>query len=1360
MKTQLRALRLLSLNVNGLNCLVKRQALFAAVLQKGFDVVLLQETHHESESEGLSWAEAGAWPHKSWSGPSFWSHGTSSSRGVAVLVREGGLAENPVCTHNSSDGRICSVTFQFLGKTHTVINVYAPSNDTEHKKRFFLQDLLPCLPAHNCRVLVGGDFNCIGSGLDCTQGSAASRVGGFEGGLQVVTHQHNLLDVWRAQHGKRSGFTHKSTAGTWARLDRWYSSQDLATWAVAQRRPVVGLPGDHLGVQLELRPPQPSFRGPSSWTFSNSLLSQAGFKQSVRQRASSVLDSPLSCFEDSHSKRWEHLKNVLRLFSRDWQSRVAREEQTARRVCSEAATRAYARWEGNPDCPAALEAFQEAQSALQEHSSKQASRAALHAGLVDQHWGERSSAYFWLAAKIREAQTSFPAIRASTADTAFPLNSSAACEKACNIVADFYSGDTPDGLYRKRETDSLAQAELLECLDCVLSREARELAESTANGRISLAELTAALEASARGSAPGLDGLTYEFFREFWDLLGPALAAMLDETFSDPEAALPASLTEGRITLLHKQGKDKTLPDSYRPITLLNVDYKLTARVIARRLGPALNTVVDPTQTAFLPDRWIGDNVSAHLEEMNYLEEAGEPGVVVFLDFEKAFDRVDRDFTAACLARLGFGPHLQRWVSLLHTNTRALVNVNGHHTRRFPIRCGVFQGSPLSPLLYVATTQPMSAHARAQGRRGLVQAISLPDGSPAPLLHLHADDTSLHTRTRAGAAHLLDTTVKLHCLASAAQLQRCKSQGLEVGGSSSGVDATTGIAFIGPGEFVKHLGIVHSHDREADAERMYKGLLQRLESRIHLWCIRNLSLVGRVYVAKQVLVSMLTYLAGFVSPPAAQQRHLLNLVYTFIAKNRCADPDTPSPSSMFPRRAVACLPESEGGLGMTDVLVQIASLQAKLVARWLEPARLPWKAFFDQWVFRSPEWLRAHPAVPARRHDKWRLGRFLPFSAYPLRALQVPRRVLAHLTAHASLKSHRLSPAQHLHLTDCLTERLFYNKQITDAEGKSLQGVSWEMWVQEGVVSLGAWKDHSRLHRQHLPRWEVLLSALPARFKEALLSPVAFQWYMGAPCPMSRQPVVLRVTEGLVEQFCVLPSGKLETKGLCRHPVELPQASQAAVVMEWDETRPHRGQGTYELSPQGVPFLLGPLSSVTFIPALWGRGTFPAHTYVVKQATRRRLQLNALTDKKLLLQPGQALRPKIWSKDPSSPLDALTQLEAHWAGAAAAGVPRRTELLPAIFLPSAPRRPPRDRSQASQAAPHTAVPATSSSLARPADEQDTAESHAPPDPAVTQVWRELCQPDIYRPHGVEDLARLTHGRGLPLSRIQARSRTL
>ena len=97
-------------------------------------------------------------------------------------------------------------------------------------------------------------------------------------------------------------------------------------------------------------------------------------------------------------------------------------------------------------------------------------------------------------------------------------------------------------------------------------------------------------------------------------------------------------MSQGVITLLYKGKGSKALLDSYRPITLLNSDYKLLAKALATRFGPALQHVVDPTQTAFVPGRWIGDNVLCHLEEVEYLQQTGQPGCMVFLDFSTAYD--------------------------------------------------------------------------------------------------------------------------------------------------------------------------------------------------------------------------------------------------------------------------------------------------------------------------------------------------------------------------------------------------------------------------------------------------------------------------------------------------------------------------------------------------------------------------------------------------------------------------------------------------------------------------------------------------------------------------------------------------
>ena len=1155
MKPRPKPLSLLSLNVNGLNSRDKRASLFFLLKRRRYDVVLLQETHHETEEVGLGWAKEMVGAERAWPGESFWSHGTHQARGVAILVREGSPITEPTLLHSGTDGRICAISIIYLGKKFSLFNVYAPSgSDVLQKRDFFCNALLPCLPAHRQRLLIGGDFNCVESGLDCSSGLGGSRLGGFEGGLQEVVQECDLVDIWRLQQGTRKGFTHTCTTGlSNARLDRWYVSEDLPQWVDAPRRPVLGLPGDHLGVRLELRAPSPSPRGPGAWTLPLSLLCSDEYKEDIRNLIQAALSQPLAEAQP-HCTRYIAIKNKIYVQSRLWSTKHAQREAAGRRALESRAEAALARCEASPTCLTALAEFQEEHADLQACLRERAAGAALRAGLVNQHYGERSTHWFYQQAQIREAQTSFPAIRASTAEPALPLDTPAACSIACEVVADYFAGDRPHGLYSLRPTSVPAQQELLASVDCVLTQDAREGAEGPNEGLVGLEELTQALTSSDRGRVPGLDGLPYEFYLEFWDLLGPLLVALLEEVFQDPEARLPADLTKGRISLLHKPGKDRTLPESYRPITLLNVDYKLLAKAVSRRLGPALNTVVDDTQTAFLPERWIGDNVSAHLEEMDYLREVGEPGVIVFLDFEKAFDRVDRAWLGLCLSRLGFGPHMQRWVMLLHANTSARITVNGYFTRTFPILSGVFQGSPLSPLLYVASTQPMSAHARALSRRGGVEAISMPDGRPAPLMHLHADDTSLHTRTLAGLEQLMATTLHLHCQATSARLQPAKCQGLQLGVPIpfSGIHAPTSVPFVGPGQSIKHLGILHGHDGSGEAGHMYEGLLKRMRSRVGVWCQRNLSQVGRVHVAKQVLVSMLTYLAGFIPPPPAHLSQLLALVHTFIASNRLADPSEAVRCSLYPRRAVCMLPEKAGGLGMPNILAHINSLQAKLVSRWLEPERLTWKCFFDQWLLRSKDWMDAHPGVPMRRHDRWGLGRFLPFSTYSLDRLQVPGRIKEYLRAHASLQSHRLSPSSQLLLPDCLTERLFYNRQITDGAGKALAGREWQPWAEAGVVSLWGLRQHRQLGRPALPGWEVLHASLPAHFQAALTQPVHFQWYLQPSSEASALQTVVQCTEGQAMVFRIEPSGRLSEQVPQPEVAPVLQSSwMPAVVLPW-----------------------------------------------------------------------------------------------------------------------------------------------------------------------------------------------------------------
>ena len=474
---------------------------------------------------------------------------------------------------------------------------------------------------------------------------------------------------------------------------------------------------------------------------------------------------------------------------------------------------------------------------------------------------------------------------------------------------------------------------------------------------------------------------------------------------------------------------------------------KLAARALASRLGPLLNHVVDATQTGFLPKRWVGDNVLAHLEEISYLQETQEPGVMVFLDFEKAFDRLDRAWIERCMAAVGFGPGAQRWVHILHSGTTARVAYNGWHTDAFPVRSGVFQGSPLSPLLFVLATQPMAAHARRLALQQAFQPIRLPSGDPAPVMHQHADDTSIHARSPRDAQIILDTSVDLHCAATGSKLQRGKSQGLGLGSFShlAGPDAATGVTFAEQGESVKHLGIPLTKDPAAAATALYTAIVQKVELRIARWSGFRLSMLGRAYVAKQVLASMVVYHATFIPVPEHLLIRLCRALHTFVAANRPVIGGTQAP--LFPGRDACFRAEKDGGISLVDIRSQISALQAKVIGRLLEPQQLAWKAFFDFWFYRNPAWLAAQgqAELTARHQHIWQLGRFLPFSTFDASRLQAPPRVRNYVESYQQLQPHRLTLPHSLSYHAAMSEPLFFNRQIRDADSLPF---AWEDWAR------------------------------------------------------------------------------------------------------------------------------------------------------------------------------------------------------------------------------------------------------------------------------------------------------------------------
>ena len=173
-------------------------------------------------------------------------------------------------------------------------------------------------------------------------------------------------------------------------------------------------------------------------------------------------------------------------------------------------------------------------------------------------------------------------------------------------------------------------------------------------GLLSKDECLAFLKQMAKGKSPGSDGLPAEFYLAFWEILGQELVESLNCAFECGE--LTISQRRGIITLLPKKDKDKTVLDNWRPILLLNTDYKIATRAIALRMSKVLPDIIHSDQTGYVKKRFIGQNIRLiSLDVIERYQDSKIPGIALILDFKKAFDSIEWSFLFKALETFGFG---------------------------------------------------------------------------------------------------------------------------------------------------------------------------------------------------------------------------------------------------------------------------------------------------------------------------------------------------------------------------------------------------------------------------------------------------------------------------------------------------------------------------------------------------------------------------------------------------------------------------------------------------------------------------------------------------------------------------------
>ena len=245
------------------------------------------------------------------------------------------------------------------------------------------------------------------------------------------------------------------------------------------------------------------------------------------------------------------------------------------------------------------------------------------------------------------------------------------------------------------------------------------------------------------------------------------------------------------IIVLYKKN-DKLDTKNWRPISLLNVDYKIATRAISGRLLGVMGSIIGPDQTCGVRGRSISENLFTIRDLLEYVERENLPLALLSLDQEKAFDRVDWGFLHRVLETFNFGPDFMNWVKLFYTDIESAVVINGWTSSFFRPSRDVRQGCPLSPLLYVLSIEVLAECIHKSQR---ITGVTIPHSMDPCKCSGYADDTTVAVTSDSSIEETFNVYNKFE-RPSGARLNRGKSKGMWAGSWKDRQDTPYGLQWV------------------------------------------------------------------------------------------------------------------------------------------------------------------------------------------------------------------------------------------------------------------------------------------------------------------------------------------------------------------------------------------------------------------------------------------------------------------------------------------------------------------------------------------------------------------------------------
>nr|GEW34835.1 RNA-directed DNA polymerase, eukaryota [Tanacetum cinerariifolium] len=316
------------------------------------------------------------------------------------------------------------------------------------------------------------------------------------------------------------------------------------------------------------------------------------------------------------------------------------------------------------------------------------------------------------------------------------------------------------------------------------------------------------------------------------------------------------------VALIPKINDPRFVSD-YRPISLIGSLYKVVTKVLATRLSLVIWDLISDVQTTFLPNRQIIDEPFIINELLSWCNHYKQQAMLFKVDFSKAYDSVRWDYLDDVLRF--FGSKWFSWISGSLISGMASILVNGSLTSEFQFHCGLKQGDPLDPYLFILIMESLHLSFSRVVDAGLFKGIRI--GSSLMISHLFYVDDAVFIGEGSDNNHTRIMHI-FHCfsLSSGLRINILKSHLLGVSVPRDIVNnAATILGCLVMMTPFKYLGVMVGGNMSL--VKAWDQVIGKLNSRLSKWKRNTLSIGGQLTLLKSILGSTLIYTMSIYKVP-------------------------------------------------------------------------------------------------------------------------------------------------------------------------------------------------------------------------------------------------------------------------------------------------------------------------------------------------------------------------------------------------------------------------------------------------------------------------------------------------------------